>query len=374
MCIFKNEKKQYRTKKYGRIKLEIAHMEIIQAMTKKGGVALKKGQVVIFDNDEAYANSFLEYLEEKQGMPFEIVVFTKKEALLDYLEKGKIQILLISSNAMSQEFEDYDVEEIVLLADEEVLSSYIGYKFIYKYQSMENLVRQIVDCYVDVVKESSYMPVTKNKGEIIGIYAPFDSIERVGFGIALAQILSAEDRVLYISMQEFSAFDKIFEINYTVNLSDLMYFYKQSPDSLSIKIKAVTYSMDSVDFIPPLIYSGDLRNIDTEQWLDLIEHIMAVTDYDKIVLEVGQAMKNPIVILESCTSIYIPTTDNSVETCKIKEWEEYILGTGHNDLFDKVYKVSVPKCEPWSSVEEYREKYLWGEAGDCIREFIKGDE
>lgn len=335
---------------------------------------LKKGQVIIYDNDERYINSLLEYWEEKQGMPFEIQIFTKKENLIEYLKNEEIQLLLISSNAMNQEFENYDIEQIVLLADEQVLSSFIKYKFIYKYQSMENLLRQIMDCYVDTVQENGYMPIAKNKGEIIGVYSPVNSISNEGFGIGLAQILSGDSKVLYINMQEFSAFDKIYENNYNANLSDLMYFYKQSPDSLAIKIKAVTYAIDNVDFIPPLVYSGDLRNIDTEQWIEFIEYILAVTDYEKIIIEIGQVMKNPILMLEGCDCVYIPISDNRIETCKIAEWEEYLQGTGHDELFNKINKVHMPEGKSWNSMEEYREKYLWGEPGDYIRKHIKGDE
>lgn len=335
---------------------------------------LKKGKVIVYDDDERYVNSFLEYWEEKQGIPFEIQIFTKKENLIEYLKNEEIQLLLISSNVMNQEFENYDVEQIVLLADEQVLSSFIKYKYIYKYQSMENLLRQIMDCYVDTVQENGYMPVAKNKGEIIGVYSPVNSISNEGFGIGLAQILSGDCKVLYINMQEFSAFDKIFETNYNANLSDLMYFYKQSPDSLSIKIKAITYTIDNVDFIPPLVYSEDLRNIDTEQWIELIEHILAVTDYEKIIIEIGQVMKNPIFMLEGCDCVYIPISENRIESLKIAEWEEYLLGTGHEELFNKINKVYIPEEISWNSMEEYREKYLWGEPGDYIRKYIKGDE
>ena len=47
---------------------------------------MKKGSLAVFDNDENYTESFLEYIEEKKGMPFEIQVFTKQEPLLQYLE------------------------------------------------------------------------------------------------------------------------------------------------------------------------------------------------------------------------------------------------------------------------------------------------
>lgn len=55
---------------------------------------MKKGSLAVFDNDENYTESFLEYIEEKKGMPFEIQVFTKQESLLQYLESRGATIII----------------------------------------------------------------------------------------------------------------------------------------------------------------------------------------------------------------------------------------------------------------------------------------
>ena len=54
----------------------VAH---VKDVISKGEKLLKKGSLAVFDNDENYTESFLEYIEEKKGMPFEIQVFTKQE-------------------------------------------------------------------------------------------------------------------------------------------------------------------------------------------------------------------------------------------------------------------------------------------------------
>lgn len=334
---------------------------------------LKKGKLAVFDSDENYMKSFLEYVEEKKGMPFEMQMFTKKNLLLQYLEDSKPQLLLVAADEMSQDLEDCQADNIVILADEEVLSSFSKYKVIYKYQSMENIVRQIMDCYVDINEENSYIPISKNKAELIGVYSPVGNVGKTCFSMAMAQTLSSNSTVLYINMQEYSGMDRIYDVGYGANLSDLMYFYKQAPDSLPVKLKAVTYSMDGVDYIPPMVYSGDLRNIDTGQWIEFVESISALTDYDKIVIEFGQALNNPIMLLESCNRIFIPVLEDWMNKCKIMEWEEYLLRTGYEQILDKVKKISIPEIKPWNNLDEYKENYMWGCPGDYIRQILKGD-
>ena len=128
------------------------------------------------DNDENYTESFLEYIEEKKGMPFEIQVFTKQESLLQYLESREPQLLLVASDVMCHEIEKVNREKIVILAGEEVSSSFSEYRTIYKYQSMENVIHQVIDYYIDITKDSIFVPVTKNKSEIIGIYSPVGNV------------------------------------------------------------------------------------------------------------------------------------------------------------------------------------------------------
>lgn len=347
----------------------VAH---VKDVISKGGKLLKKGSLAVFDNDENYTESFLEYIEEKKGMPFEIQVFTKQESLLQYLESREPQLLLVASDVMCHEIEKVNKEKIVILAGEEVSSSFSEYRTIYKYQSMENVIRQVIDYYIDITKDSIFVPVTKNKSEIIGIYSPVGNVGKTAVAWAMAQTLGADYTVLYINMQEYSGMDRMFDTDFGANLSDLMYFYKQSPESMAVKLKAVTYSAEGFDYIPPLVYSYDLRNIDTGQWLQFIQNIAELTEYDKIIIEFGQVLNNPMILLESCNRIFVPVSNDWMNQCKKKEWEEYLLRTGYEEILDRTEMLQVPQIRQWSSLDEYKECYLWGEPGDYIRQVLGG--
>ena len=95
-------------------------------------------------------------------MPFEIQVFTKLESLLQYLESREPQLLMVASDVMCHEIEKVNREKIVILAGEEVSSSFSEYRTIYKYQSMENIIHQVIDYYIDITKDSIFVHVTKN--------------------------------------------------------------------------------------------------------------------------------------------------------------------------------------------------------------------
>ena len=79
----------------------------------------------IYDVDSNYANSLMEYISDKRGIPFRTVAFTELEALKEFAEKREIDILLISATAMTQDIAEYNIGKIILLTDGNVL---VGFK------------------------------------------------------------------------------------------------------------------------------------------------------------------------------------------------------------------------------------------------------
>ena len=58
--------------------------------------------LAIYDLDEDYANHLMEYISNKQGFPFKVIVFTNEEELVKYVAKNHIEILLVLDEAMKE--------------------------------------------------------------------------------------------------------------------------------------------------------------------------------------------------------------------------------------------------------------------------------
>ena len=54
---------------------------------------MKIGMLGIYDVDSNYANSLMEYISDKRGIPFRTVAFTELEALKEFAEKREIDIV-----------------------------------------------------------------------------------------------------------------------------------------------------------------------------------------------------------------------------------------------------------------------------------------
>ena len=91
------------------------------------------------------------------------------------------------------------------------------------------------------------------------MYSPIARSGKTSFAFTLGQILLGDGPVLYINMEEFSGFSGMFSKEYRSDLSDLMYHYRQSPESVNVKLKAIVSEFHGMDYVPPMVYSGILE-------------------------------------------------------------------------------------------------------------------
>lgn len=332
---------------------------------------MNAGTLAIYDLESGYADSLMQYINQKQSMPFRTLAFTNKNALYEYLEDHHIDILLIAAKDMERNLEDEDIEKIILLSNGEIFSEYIGYASIYKYQSSEKIIREILDYFVEVNNSEKTIPDVAKDVELIAVYSPIRRTGQTIFALTLGQILANDFTTLYINMEEFSAFDKIFHQDYEGDLSDLMYFYKQNPDTLPIKLKAIVNTIHQLDYIPPLVYSKDLRNIDTGKWVKMIQAIAATGMYEKIIIDISSVVADVFSILEVCNKTFMPVADNPVSLMKISAFEEYVIKSEDNEIINKCIKVKVPLTSIDVKDESFLDRQLWSELGDYVRSILK---
>ena len=64
-----------------------------------GRFVLNRGKLIIYDKDEKYAANLMEYLSTIKDFPYDISVFSKQDALVEYGGHTRIDLLLASESA-----------------------------------------------------------------------------------------------------------------------------------------------------------------------------------------------------------------------------------------------------------------------------------
>ena len=166
---------------------------------------MRKNIFAVCDLEVDYALNFMEYLNHKKNIPFEIQAFTTAESLIAYGKKVPIELLLISGKAMCREVQELDIGKIVILSEGVHPPELDRYPSVYKYQASSDVIREVMACYgAEKAIDPVAFPVLKKNTEIYGIYSPLGRCLKTSFALTLGQILAKDKAVLYLNMEEYS--------------------------------------------------------------------------------------------------------------------------------------------------------------------------
>ena len=105
---------------------------------------MKKNTLAVFDSDEEYVTKLMSYMSDRRSVPLEIQGFTDKDRLKEYIKGNDVDILLIPEGDLDEDIEAYDTGEMMVLSENDSSDDGKGHKVICKYQSSENIMREIM--------------------------------------------------------------------------------------------------------------------------------------------------------------------------------------------------------------------------------------
>lgn len=335
---------------------------------------MKKNIFAVCDLEADYAYNFMEYLNQKKNIPFEIQVFTSAETLLAFGKDRHIELLLISDKAMCPKIREMDIGKIVILSEGVHPPELDLYPSVYKYQASSDVIREVMACYGE---EKSILPaafpVLKKTTEILGVYSPLGRCLKTSFALALGQILARERAVLYLNLEEYSGFEELMGKGFDHNLSDLLYYVRQGNQNLVLKMNGMIQTVNNLDFIPPVQAPADIRCTVWEDWERLLSEIVIHSSYEVVVLDIGNGIDETFRLLDQCKRIYMPVLNDVMSACKIAQFENLLRIWDFSQVLGNIVKVHLPFHIGMGAPETYVEQLVWSELGDYVRELLRKD-
>lgn len=333
---------------------------------------MKKNIFAVCDLEVDYAFNFMDYLNQKKNLPFEIQAFTTAESLIAYGKENHIELLLISDKAMRKEVRDLGIGKIIILSEGVHPPELDQYSSVYKYQSSSDVIREVMACYGE---EKSLDPVTfpvlKKTMEIIGVFSPLGRCLKTSFALALGQILAKERAVLYLNLESYSGFEELLGKKFPANLSDLFYYVRQGNENLIHRMNGMIQTVNNLDFIPPVRTPSDIRTVDWEDWERLLQEIVLHSSYEVLILDMGENGDEDFRLLEMCRKIYMPVLNDTLSVCKVTQFENLLRIWNKEKILEKTEKVHLPFHMDNISSETYVEQLVWSELGDYIRSLLR---
>lgn len=336
---------------------------------------MKKQIFAICDPEAEYARNFMEYLNRKKSLPFEVQAFTGTEKLLAFARENRIELLLIASEAMCREVRELDVGKIIILTEGVCLPELEAYAGVYKYQSSAQVVREVMACYGEekaVFPAAS--PVLKKTTEILGVYSPLGRCLKTSFALTLGQVIGKEKPVLYLNLEEYSGFEELFGRSFSGTLSDLLYFSRQGEQNLAARLNSIVQTVGGLDFIPPVQSPADIRGTLWQDWQSLIQKIVLHSSYEVLILDFGNGTDEVFRFLDLCQRIYMPVRSDRISCCKITQFENLLRALDYPQILTRLVKMKLPFHNEITGNGTYVEQLPWSGLGDYVREMLRKEK
>ena len=333
---------------------------------------MKKIMAVV-SAEKKFAERFCDYINEDGHIIYTAVPFSDMGECRNYRKDHPVPVILADENMIRDELLTEDLSGIrtIPLCDDERISE--SRKSIYKYQSAEAIVREILDCAKDlkIVQDICF---TGRPVSVIGIYSPASCEGKTEFALAMAAELRKRKRVLYMNFEEFSGLSDLMGESYDRGLSNALYWMKQ--DNLSgQRIASMVYTAAGFDYIPPIQFADDYSAVTGDECARLITQILSETFYDCIVADLPVSLSVSSDILELCESIYMPVLPGKESSGRIREFDEYLVLSDRRKIASKVKKIRLPvweKREEDLTGTEYIDRLMFGPLGSiCGKELAQ---
>lgn len=310
---------------------------------------MKQEIFAICDLEEAYAFRMAEYIMEKVPVPYALHLFTRTEELQVFLKENEISILLISESAIHEITIELHIPNIFVLQESDSVQegeSQINpdYHIISKFQRPEQIIRKMTEFMADLGWEEKTSK-KEHRMKIIGIYSPVRRCLQTSFALTMGQLLAKKHKVLYLNFEWYSGFSQMLHKEFPADMLDVLYYFKCAREKLSIRLPSIVQNINGLDFIPPGQASLDMQGISGGKWLELLEILERISDYEYLILDLTDGMSGLFELLSRCYKIYTITKDDGFAMAKINQYEKMLQLNEMHEIAGKTVKCRFPFFE-----------------------------
>lgn len=291
---------------------------------------------VICSEEQAYADGLALLLAKK--IDFQIHVCSLAEQVERIAKEQGIEILLIDEKYLKKEKEVlFSATEIIILTNE--IKAGEERKKIYKYQSADAILAEILSICLEDNQSGIFKQQLYRESCLIGIYSPIHRVGKTTFAIALGRELAKKERVLYLNLEEYSGWEYRYSGKERYTLADLLYYARQEKSNMDIRLGMMAGDMEGLEYIAPMAISQDLKSVTFEEWQELLELLLGLKIYKKIIIDFGESVQGLWKLLDCCQKIYMPVNGQRESYGKINQFEKNAELLGYEDLLAKIQKL-----------------------------------
>lgn len=330
-----------------------AHME--EAVNQRRNILEVKILAIL--DELRYSIKLMESFCEKKNLGFQVRVFSNVEELEYFAKKNQLEILLITGRMMSERIQQFNIGKIILLSDGEIYEKYSDYETIYKYQSAEKILKEILCYYAEYAKPAAGMFFGTKEFEVYGVYSPVGRCGKSALARALAGKHGKKKRTLLLDLQSFSAYPEQLGEEELWDLADIIYFLRQGKKTFLYKLGSIVRNQEFYDYILPMKTPADLRSVTLAEWTELLEKLSTDSDYQTVILDFGNDISGLFGLLNQCKKVYVPMLLDEYSKRKMRNFEVILRDENFERVIESIEKIVLPTGVQMISVNRFMEEW-----------------
>ena len=257
---------------------------------------MESKNLVICDPETKFASAFAQYLTRQKELAVRVRTCSDLSYVLAIQEKEKIDFLFISSEYPEDSRKQVKAGMVFVIAPEREVA-------------LEN--REV--------------------------YSPVRRIGKTTYAIRLGRKLAKEANVLYLGMETYGGEGGHFPEG-TQTLADVLYYARQEQSNIGTVLTTIVRHSENLDYIVPMPVSEDIKEIDSEEWIRLIQKIIEQSIYEIVILDMDEGVRDIYRVLRICNEIHMLTIDEPVAEAKVAQFEAELELLGYEDVRRKIIR------------------------------------
>lgn len=332
---------------------------------------MKEGEevMVLCDPEEEYAQLMTEFLKKHKDLPWKIRTYTSVEDLLR-TEKAAVGLLVVSETAYSEELQSLQTPRIIVLNESGVVR-WEGVRYVDKYQQAEEVLREILQLYIEVADKCPPRLRRKTDTIFVGNYSPVHRCMQTSFALTMSQLLAREHSVLYLNFEHYAGIAELLPDMQTLDMADLLYFLNADKDKFLLRMQMICRHVGNLDYIPPMKSGQNLLTITAAEWMKLLQKIEELGGYEYVILDLSESMQGLFDILRICKRIFTLTREDRIAKSKLLQYEQLLSLCEYGDVLDKTKRLNLSHIQ---RLPEELEQLTRGDLAELVNDLLKGDD
>lgn len=322
--------------------------------------------MALCDTEEEYAQLMTEFLKTKKELPWKIHTYTSVQELLKE-EKEGLELLVISESAYCERVLELEAPRTVLLSESGVMK-WENVCYVDKYLQAEEVLKEVLTVYMEIA--DTRLPKLKKAGTVtfIGTYSPVRRAMQTSFALTMGQILGREHRTLYLNFEHYAGIPELRPDLQSPDLADLLYFLHGDQEKFGLRLRTGCRRLGDLDYIPSMKSGQNLLTVRASEWLELLQRIEDMGEYEYVILDLSESMQGLFEILRMCRMVFTLTKEDRISRSKLLQYEQLLSLYEYEDVLEKTRRLKLPRIQ---RLPEELEQLTRGDLAALVNDLLK---